>query len=285
MATSIGNAPESNPLGKFFRTPAIYLKLPSGGNFWPAGSIDFPETGEIPVFSMTARDEMLLNNPDALMNGQAVVDVIQSCCPNIKDAWSMPGIDLDSVLIAIRIATYGESMEFTSTCPSCSQENSYASDLRPLLDSVTTNKMYESEQAHLGLTFQFRPQQYRVINMLNLETFETNRMFSVINNSELDDNEKMERVNEIFKKMTEYTTGIVSGGIERIITPDGQEVTNTNHIDEFIKNCDRKTFKWIQDTLTELGNASALKELEIECPECSNKYSTPMTFDQANFFG
>lgn len=285
MATSIGNAPESNPLGKFFRTPGIYLRLPSGGNFWPAGSIDFPETGEIPVYSMTARDEILLNNPDALMNGQAVVDVIQSCCPNIRDAWSMPGIDLDAVLIAIRIASYGESMDFNSTCPACTEENSYSSDLRPLLDKVTTNNKYAEEQPHLGLTFKFKPQPYRVINMLNLETFETNRMFSVINNAELEDQEKMDRVNAIFKKMTDYTVGVVSGGIQEIITPDGQEVTRQDHIDEFVKNCDRTTFKWIQDTLSEIGNASALSELDIECPNCGNKYSTPMTFDQANFFG
>ena len=31
-------------------------------------------------------DEITFKTPDALLNGQATVDVIQSCIPNIKDA-------------------------------------------------------------------------------------------------------------------------------------------------------------------------------------------------------
>jgi len=29
----------TNPLKQYFRRPAIYLKLPSGGNFYPDGAI------------------------------------------------------------------------------------------------------------------------------------------------------------------------------------------------------------------------------------------------------
>jgi hypothetical protein len=63
---------------------------------------------------MTAKDELMLKTPDALMNGQATVEVIKSCVPSIKNPWHMPSIDIDTILIAIRIATYGENMEFSS---------------------------------------------------------------------------------------------------------------------------------------------------------------------------
>ena len=276
--------PSGNPLGKYFRTPAIQLRLPSGGRYWPPGTLDMPQTGELPVYSMTARDEMIFNNPDALMNGQAVVDVIQSCIPNIRNAWSMPSIDLDSVLIAIRIASFGENMDFSSTCSSCGEENTFGTDLRPMLDSVKQAPAYDEERAFQGLSFNFKPQMYSVVNMINIETFESQRLFSVVNNSDLPDEQKLERVNEIFKKMTEYTVGIVAGAIERIITPDGQEVTNPAHIDEFLKNCDRKTFSWIQETIQDLGRQAGLKDISVECPECNHKYDIPLTFDNANFF-
>ena len=100
----------ANPLTSYMRQPKIYISLPSQGNFWPEHSIDMPENNELPVYSMTARDELLFKTPDALMNGQSIVDVIQSCVPNIKNAWVTPSIDLDTILIAIRIATYGEDM-------------------------------------------------------------------------------------------------------------------------------------------------------------------------------
>ena len=85
---------KNNPLAGLMRQPKIYIKLPSGGEFWPKGSIDMPENGELPVFSMTAKDELMIKIPDALVNGQAIVDVIQNCIPSIKNAWSTPNIDL-----------------------------------------------------------------------------------------------------------------------------------------------------------------------------------------------
>ncbi len=66
----------ANPLRQFFRQPAIYLRLPSNGNFWPKDSIDFPANMELPVLPMTAIDEITYRTPDALFNGQAVVSVI-----------------------------------------------------------------------------------------------------------------------------------------------------------------------------------------------------------------
>ena len=100
----------SNPLSGFMRQPKIYIKLPSGGEYWSKGSLEISETGEYPVYSMTAKDEMMLKIPDALISGQAIVDVVQHCMPNIKNAWSIPNLDLDVILIALRVATYGEKM-------------------------------------------------------------------------------------------------------------------------------------------------------------------------------
>ena len=58
--------PASNPLFKHFKQPAIYLNLPSKGQYWPEGSIDYPATGDIPVYPMTVKDEITLKTPDAL---------------------------------------------------------------------------------------------------------------------------------------------------------------------------------------------------------------------------
>jgi hypothetical protein len=77
----------SNPLRKYFRQPAIHLRLPSGGKFYPDGVVDLPPNGEIPIYPMTAVDEIITRTPDALFNGSAVPDILKSCVPNIKDPW------------------------------------------------------------------------------------------------------------------------------------------------------------------------------------------------------
>ena len=66
----------NNPLKQYFRQPAIYVRLPSGGQHYPPGAINMPPNGELPVFPMTAMDEITYRTPDALFNGSAVISVI-----------------------------------------------------------------------------------------------------------------------------------------------------------------------------------------------------------------
>ena len=73
-----------NPLQKYFRQPKIYLSLPSKGHWYPEGAIEMTENGELPVYAMTAKDELAFKTPDALLNGQSVVDVVKSCVPTVS---------------------------------------------------------------------------------------------------------------------------------------------------------------------------------------------------------
>ena len=77
----------TNPLKQYFRRPAIYLRLPSEGKFYSQGAIDLPENKEIPIYPMTAIDEITTKTPDMLFNGTAVIEIIKSCVPNIKNPW------------------------------------------------------------------------------------------------------------------------------------------------------------------------------------------------------
>ena len=92
----------SNPLSKYFRQPSIYVTLPTGKDY-PATVLEQSQSGEIGVMPMTAKDEIRFKTPDALMNGEGVVEVIQSCVPQIKDAWSVRSYDLDTILKCIEV--------------------------------------------------------------------------------------------------------------------------------------------------------------------------------------
>jgi hypothetical protein len=164
------NPSEANPLSKYFRQPKLYIQLPSQGKWYAQGAIDYPENGELPVYSMTAKDELQFKTPDALLNGQATVDVIQSCMPNIKDAWKMPSIDLDVALIAIRLATYGEMMTLTLKTPVTGEEKEMQVDLRQLLDNFA-NLDYSDTVQMPEMTIKLRPLTYREFTTGALKTF------------------------------------------------------------------------------------------------------------------
>ena len=198
MLTKTGQS-NANPLTNYMRQPKIYISLPSQGNFWPEKSIDMPENNELPVYSMTARDELLFKTPDALMNGQSMVDVIQSCLPNIKNAWVTPSIDLDTILIAIRIATYGEHMEFTHKVPAVFEDVEYKIDLKVLLSQQQNNHWIDQVVINPDFIICIRPLTYKHLTQASIKTFEMSRILNIANDDQLSDGQKLEIFEESFK--------------------------------------------------------------------------------------
>jgi hypothetical protein len=136
MPEKTNNEVRVNPLLSVLRQPKIYIRLPSQGKYWKEGSLNISVSGEYPVYSMTARDELLMKTPDALLNGEGIAQVIQNCVPNVLDAWECPQVDVDTLLIAIRLATYGELMSISVNHPSIKdeQEFDYEINIREILD-------------------------------------------------------------------------------------------------------------------------------------------------------
>jgi len=277
-----------NPLKKYFRQAKLYITLPSGGKFYPDGSIETTETGEFPVFSMTAKDELAFKTPDALLNGQATVDVIQSCIPNIKNAWVMPSIDIDAALIAIRMATYGELLTVTTKTPVTGEEKEFQVDLRNLLDNFS-NLEYENSVTINDMSINLRPLTYQEFTKSAIKTMEEQRIFNLVNNEEVSDEDKLQAFTNSFAKLTELTVSMVTQGIDSIVVGE-ETVTNRQHIDEFIKNADKEFYTAITDHLEAQRSKYTLKPLMIEStPEEQKKgvpasYEVPITFDQSNFF-
>ncbi len=273
----------SNPLSKFFRQPAIYIRLPSLGQNWPAGSIDYPANGEIPVLPMTAIDEITYRTPDSLFNGEAVTGVIKSCVPCIQDAWAVPGPDIDVLLIAIRIASYGHNMDIGSACPACGEEHDFALDLRGIVDGLKSSD-YSKPLNHGDLTLHFRPLTYREMTNNSLQQFEQQKTLQMVNASEdLSESDKIEKMNVMMKTLVEVTVKAISQSITEIRTP-AAIVTEQAHIEEFIVNCDRAIFNNIRDFVIKLRESSEIKPLDIACPSCTHQYRQIFTLDMSNFF-
>jgi hypothetical protein len=281
---------QANPLTSFMRQPKIYIRLPSGGEYWPAGSLAASETGDYPVYSMTAKDELMLKVPDAVMSGQAVVDVVQHCVPHIKNAWNIPSIDLDIILIAIRLATYGEKM-VTPIMINGEDELEYSMDLRVVMDALMGSITWDpvvpiSEQ----LTVFVRPMNYKQLSESAVQTFETQKMLQIANNNSMSEDEKVKAFKESFNKLTTVTIGIVENSIFRIDSSDGS-TDNPRHIKEFVENVDKEVFNKIQNHLDALKEANAIKPVQVTVTEdmkargiTEDVIEVPLVFDPATFF-
>lgn len=280
----------SNPLTSFMRQPKIYIRLPSNGDYWPAGSLQMTETGEFPVYSMTARDELLIKVPDALMNGQAIVDVVQHCMPNIKNAWMTPSIDMDVILIAIRLATYGEKMTTPITFGD-DIEMEHIVDLRSVLDNLMNQIAWDPVVSiNEDLTVFVKPLTYKQMTETALQTFETQKIMQIANDEKMNEDDKLAMFKESFKKLTNATVGTVSAGIFRIDSSQGS-TDNQGFINEFIDNIDKDIFNKIQEHLEMLKDKNTIKPISVPVSvDMKEKGITgefveiPLIFDASTFF-
>jgi hypothetical protein len=231
---------------------------------------------------MTAKDELLFKTPDALLNGTSTVELIKSCIPAILNPWLMPNIDLDFALIAIRIATYGDKMEVGTSCPHCNADNSYDMDLTAWFD-VFNQFVYEKNIPVDQLTVHVRPYTYKEVTKTALKSMEQQRIFQVINDDSLTDEQKLEKFGASFLKLTELTVDIIADCITAIDAPDGS-VTDKDMIKDFIANCSKDVFQRIQDHVVQMKERIEFKAQSVTCGECNEQFSLPVTMDQSNFF-
>ena len=279
----------TNPLNKYFRQAAIHIALPSGGDY-PPHVVTPTATGEYPVMPMTAKDEIKFKTPDALMNGQGVVDVIQSCMPNIKDAWQIKSHDIDTILIAIRIATYGETMDIQFNVPKINEQVTHTINLPATLDQIRQDRIQSEIKLKDGLTVETRPLTYRDMTQTSLQTFQQQKMYSTVQNSEMSDEEKVKRFDESFKALTELNSKVLLKNISKITTPEGTEVSDPAQIKEFVDNANATLITELQDALAVIRVQGSVKPLKLKATEEQIKkgapatYEVPVTFDTANFF-
>lgn len=273
---------DNNPLRQYFRRPSVYMKLPSGGLGYPEGAIDETETGELPVYPMTAIDEITARTPDALFNGTAVVELIRSCIPNIKDPWAVSNVDLDAILVAIKAASSpnGE-MDIESACPKCEEVSGYKINLAGLLTGLSSPDF--KTPLDLGdLSISFRPLSFREVNEASVQQFELQRIFNQLESAE-DDDKKAKIMQEGLQKITSLTMELLSKSIVEINTPT-MPVTETAYILDFLQHCDRNLYIQIREYSAKIRQDSELKPMQITCVACGNKYDQTITLNPTDFF-
>jgi len=271
----------NNPLKQYFRRPSIYLKLPSGGVGYPMGTLNKTETGELPVYPMTAIDEITSKTPDALFNGTAIVEIIKSCVPDIRDPWSIPSTDLDAILIAIRSAAQGNEMEIESECPSCKEVANYSINLIGVLQTMKPGD-YTKELQISDLFIKFRPLSYREMNQAAMAQFEIQKIFVSMN--DLPDEERTKKTQEAIVKITEITMAVLAQTIEYVKTPT-ITVTETEFILDFLQNCDKNVYIEVRDYHSKLKDSTQIKPQKIKCVHCQHEYNQSIVINVTDFFG
>ena len=280
-----GKKMSQNPLSQYFRKPIMHIELPSSAKYYAKGVLTLAESGDIPIYPMTALDEITYKTPDALFNGSAVANVIRSCIPAISDPWQIPTIDLNLLLTAIRIASIGSDMEIESTCPKCEDVADYNIDLRILLDNPPDTSLYDEPILIGDLEVFFHPLTYKQVNENNKHQFNDAQLQRALADDNVPEDTKLTLLSSAFEKIAELTFDSMTKSLKYIKTPD-EIVDDKKFIREFLTNIDGDAFNTLKARLIELKKLEDLDDLPIQCSneKCLHEYKQPFTLDMTHFF-
>lgn len=290
----------TNPLKHFARTPKIYIKLPQNNLFYPDDLFHKSPTGEVPVKAMTASDDLMMNTPDALLNGDAVFHTLNSCLVNCKDVKQLLVPDVETILLAIRYASHGDKLKMNTTCPSCETKHEETLQIRTLLDATQTLEDSEINPVYTithddgsEVKINLKPSPYTDATRANIVVYEQTRLVQFLSRStDIEDQERQERIKTAYDKLAQFQLNTLINSIDSIdiVTKDENgdsiisKVTDKTYIAEFLGDLDNVSQKSINKILEQLNTEIGVpNEFPVTCNECNHEYNMEVKFDPTNF--
>jgi len=278
----------SNPLSKYYRTPKLYVQVPSLGKFYSEDVLVLPENKELPVFAMTAKDEMIMKNPDALLNGEAVAQVIASCVPAVKKPRSLVSNDIDALLIAIQAATSGDDIDISTECPECSEPVSGVASIEQALQNMTVIEETYKFTTPNDLIIEVRPFTYESTVKAGITNFQSTRSLQSLQNID-DELEQLKAFNKNFMQIAALNFDLIVDSVSSVRgveEADGEAfvVTNRETIREFLENCDSSIGNTIEESITKVNQIGVQRKIMLECEKCNHTFEHDIGFDPVNFF-
>lgn len=278
----------ANPLAGAFRKPKSYARLLGLDiGAYPEGFIKAAnELQEIGVKAMTGQDELLLNNPDAILNGEAIVEVMRSCCPEIEDPTKLLQADVKLLMTHIRKNSFGSETEIESTCPKCDNKMTLVLDLDGVIGSATQFvDGVEKVQLDDGLSVTLRPKTFEEYRKILYRGFKEMQSIKALANPDIDEESRLKQFGKMFNDMADLNYDMTVGSV-LAVEYNGQLVDDKTYISEFIAELDMTGAKALKDAIDVLDQVGVHAEIPTQCTneKCKHEYKEPVNFDQMTFF-
>jgi hypothetical protein len=143
---------------------------------------------------------------------------------------------------------------------------------------------YNKTVSQGDLEIYFAPISYQQLHTTTSAQFQDQKTIQNLNDANVPEEEKIEILKGAMSQITDLTVKMLGMSISTIKTPNVM-VTEKAHIEDFLRNCDRKMFQEIRDHIIELRKDSDFKPLSIKCSSCEHDYQQSFTLNPSNFFG
>ncbi len=259
---------ETNPLLEGLNSiPGETFRLPSGGFFYTNEELaDTVKNGEVHVYPMKTVDELIMKSPDKILTGKAVEEVFARCIPDIKKPEELLANDVDYLLAAIRVVSYGDDAEIAAThdCENAKQ-HSYVVNIRDILregrelDPTSLDKNYTLNIE--GYTLSIRPPRFASIV----------KLYQTINDEFLKNAGEEKIAAEMIQNLADMVASV-----------NGTD--DPEHIVEWLLNIKAGWVNKIADFTRETSNWGIEYSRSMKCKDCKKKFDISVPTNPITFF-
>jgi hypothetical protein len=270
-------------LQDFYRHKEIYIKLPTEGK-WYTSQTNLNDQNEIGIKPMSFKDEMLLNIPDSVYNGESLFEILKSILPDMENPYEILMPDVDVVLLASRINSNEGEMSVDATCTHCKTQEQYNIKIINILNQIKTINTIEIELDN-GLIISFKPNSLRSVTTNQIKITEMSSILSTFNKD--DDKEKQHKLfSESLEKTAAANLVLIADTIEYVLLPSGDKITDLQAILDWISNSDSNTVKKLQNMSNQINQNGLNKNFKFECSneQCGKEFTSPVEFNPTFFF-
>jgi len=270
-------------LTDYYRTKEIFVKLPTQGK-WYKQQLRLTDDGEIGVMPLSFKDEMLLQVPDSIYNGESLFEILKSILPDMDDPYEICMPDVDVVLLASRISSNNGNVQVDATCPECVKASSYDLNILDILSQVKTIETVETELPN-GLRVIFKPNTLKSVTSNQIKITENARMMR-----KLSDTDDPKMLHDMFRESLEKSTAanmvILADTIESITTPNDEVITDVSEIIEWLSNSNSTVIRQLQKANKSINKNGINNEFKFVCSdeECGHEFKTAVELNPTFFF-
>lgn len=277
-----------NPLKRYFRQPSLYLRLPTQGRWYTPHDVSLNQDGEVAVYGLSAIDDIMVNTPDAMLNGQALEKVISNCVPDVKNVKHLFVPDLEAIFLGMKMATNDGKFEIERTCPKCKHENNFEVNCAHLIDTMSYIEPSDTV-VNFGdeLEVSIRPYTFEMRQLFIQRQFEEDRTLRAIDdqNKELDEFQKARILADSVEKLSMMTFDLVSRSIEEVyIKRQDLRVSDPAQIAEWLINISKAQADIIIGSVNALNDIGPNKKVQAVCSGCGHQWEEMLNFDPISFF-
>jgi hypothetical protein len=277
-----------NPLEPYFRKPQVYISLPSQGRWYKPQDITLTGDNELAIYGMTARDDVLLNTPDAMLNGEALKKVIANCVPDVHNINALVTPDLEAIFVAMKLASGDGTIEINRDCPKCGHDCSWDLQCQPILDRQTLIEHQDGVVVvDQSLEIHVKPYDYKQRSIFIQQEYQEERAIRQWDtlNPDSSDLLKAEVMAQAIDNISQITIKLVSASITHVkILHSGEVVSDPDFIIEWLRSAPRAQAEAIISAVDQLNKCGPNKNIDVECPSCANTWQVTISYDPISFF-